>query len=241
MTDAKYGDDKVFESFADNNIFFPCATLLIDPLHNMNLTPNMVTIISTFFTLLTIYFLYNDMKYIAISSFIFGYILDCVDGKMARKYKMGSDIGMALDSVSDVISNLCIFIFLFYKYEINTKNILLFIAIIISTYMLTISYSLNEAISTFNSNNNNNNNNDFNFYKNKYDKLTNKKDKTFIEKILFKMFLHLQKNEYVLFNKIYSKFPKETIFNSLPYVKEFGPGNYTVIICVIILLFNYKI
>ena len=232
MTDAKYGNDTIYESFVDNNIFFPCANQLIDPLYNMNLTPNMVTIISTIFTLLTIYFLFHDMKYIAIISFIFGYILDCVDGKMARKYKMGSDLGMALDSVSDVFSNLCIFLFLFYKYEITTTNLLLFIAIGIFTYMLTIAYSVNEAISSYNSTK------DFNFYKDKYNKLNNKKDTSFIEKILFKLFLYFQKNEYNQFNKVYSKFPSETVFKSLPYIKEFGPGNYTAIIAIIILLFK---
>ena len=232
MTDAKYGNDKIYESFADNNIFFPCANILIDPLYNMNLTPNMVTIISTIFTLLTIFFLLHDMKYIAISSFIFGYILDCVDGKMARKYKMGSDLGMALDSVSDVISNLSIFLFLFYTYELTTTNLLLFIAIGIFTYMLTIAYSVNEAISSYNSTK------DFNFYKDKYNKLNNKKDATFIEKILFKLFLYVQKNEYKQFNKVYSKFSEEIVFKSLPYIKEFGPGNYTVLIAIIILLFK---
>ena len=226
----KYGDDMKFESFADNNVFFKCADKLVDPLHNMKLTPNMVTIISTTFTLLTIFFLYYDLKGVAISSFIFGYILDCVDGKMARKYKMGSDLGMAMDSVSDVISNLCLFLFMFYKYDINLKNIIFFIAIIFFTYMLTISYSLNEAISSYNSTN------DFNFYKEKVHKLSNKENTTFIERILFKLFLYFQKNEYKLFHKVYSFFPKETIFDSLPYIKEFGPGNYTVIIAIIIML-----
>ena len=53
----KYGDDTMYESWADINIFFPIAQSLIDPLYCMGFTPNMVTIMSTLFTFLSIYFL----------------------------------------------------------------------------------------------------------------------------------------------------------------------------------------
>ena len=53
---AKYGDDLKHEPTIDNYLFFPMADILIDPLRKIGLTPNMVTLISTFFTLFTIYF-----------------------------------------------------------------------------------------------------------------------------------------------------------------------------------------
>ena len=61
--ESKYGDDNKFEPWSDVNIFFPIATKIVDPLYNLGLTPNMVTILSTVFTLLSIYFLHINKRF----------------------------------------------------------------------------------------------------------------------------------------------------------------------------------
>jgi phosphatidylglycerophosphate synthase len=74
-------------------------------MRNAGLTPNMVTYMSTSLTFLALYYLYVGNEIYACVSYFFGYIFDCVDGKMARKYNMGSKYGMALDLVSDNLSH----------------------------------------------------------------------------------------------------------------------------------------
>jgi phosphatidylglycerophosphate synthase len=148
-SESKYGDDEKFEPWTDVNIFFPIASKLVDPLYNLGLTPNMVTILSTIFTFLSIYFLHLDKRIHAVISYIFGYILDCVDGKMARKYSMGSDFGMVLDCTSDTISNLCLLAYLIALRKFNLKFAIQLSSIFIFIYLLSIINGLNEAISSY--------------------------------------------------------------------------------------------
>ena len=111
INEEKYGDDTVYESVADNCLFFPLANKLITPMKEIGLTPNMVTFLSTCCTLLAVYFIYKDNLPYAATAYLIGYLLDCVDGKMARKYNMTSKYGMALDLVSDNVTNLALFSF----------------------------------------------------------------------------------------------------------------------------------
>jgi hypothetical protein len=57
MKESKYGDDSMFESIADNNIFFPISDILIPILYRLKLTPNKITLLSTISTILSSYFL----------------------------------------------------------------------------------------------------------------------------------------------------------------------------------------
>ena len=147
--ESKYGDDEKYETWIDNNFFCPIAHKLVDPLYNLGFTPNMVTITSTIFTFLSIYFLHLNKRTHAVLSYLFGYILDCVDGKMARKYLMGSDYGMVLDCTSDNISNLCLLAYLICSRKINLKFAIQLSSIFIFIYLLSITHGLNEAISSY--------------------------------------------------------------------------------------------
>ena len=82
----KYGEAETFESWADNNILIPISTRMVDPLYNLGVMPNTVTIISTLFTFFSIYCLHNDRKSLAGASYFLGAIFDSIDGRMARKY-----------------------------------------------------------------------------------------------------------------------------------------------------------
>ena len=230
----KYGDCSIYESYSDCNIFFPIAKLLITPLHDIGLTPNMVTILSTCITLSTIYFLSINRKDIAILTLLGGYIFDCVDGMMARKYKMTSDLGMALDSSSDIISNGLIILFLATTYVLNTTNILLLIIIFIFSYMLTIAYGMVESVASIKATES------ANFYKRRREQLAKylecDNDNITFEKLLYKFFLIVTKFEYDSFKKIFPMLNQSIIDICLPIIKNFGPGNYTIILALVILL-----
>ena len=53
---------------------------------------------------------------IAICFYLLGYIFDCIDGRLARKYDLGSSEGAAMDLVSDVITKHIVLISLFVSF-----------------------------------------------------------------------------------------------------------------------------
>jgi phosphatidylglycerophosphate synthase len=233
VKDKKYTDDTKYESFADNNIFYPIAEKLVDPLYCMGLTPNVVTIISTCFTFLSTYFLKENRNFMAMGSYLLGYTLDCVDGKMARKYSLTSDIGMALDMVSDNISNIYTIIFILYYYKLDKRNIVFLMIIGLMSYMLSLSYGLGEAISSYDATGSDN------FYERKMKQLENgEKGKNTFEKLLYKLYLFIIKTIYISYRKEFPVYNEEMINQKLETLKEFGPGNYCIMFSLMILFLH---
>lgn len=224
----KYGDDAKFESWADNNIFFPLSTIILDPLYHLGFTPNMITIISTLFTIYSIYLLDNNNNNLAAVSYFIGYMLDCVDGRMARKYSMFSDIGMALDCVSDNISNFILFSYLIINRESKHINIIIFIILGIFTYMLSISYGINEAMLSYKDTG------DDNFYLRRVKQLCNKQS-TGLTKLLYNIFLFITKISYESYKYICPEYNVDNNEKWLKILKLFGTGNYCLFVTFILL------
>lgn len=224
---AKYGDDLKYEPTIDNYLFFPMADVLIDPLRKLGLTPNMVTLISTFFTLFTIYFLEKNNMILATCSYLVGYILDCVDGKMARKYNMGSDLGMVLDTSSDILSNFILSFYILCKFTLKRSNIVLAILTAIISALLVLSYSLNEAIQSYNQTG------DDNFYMRRFKQLEKQRKSSL--SFIYNFYLFITKTLYKLYRFFFPTFNSDTIYRWLPILKEMGPGTVNAIMAVLIL------
>ena len=224
---AKYSDDNKHEPFLDNYIYFPLAESLIDPLKNIGLTPNMVTIISTFFTLLSIYFLHKDNKHLAVISYLFGYLLDCVDGKMARKYNMCSKLGMVLDATSDVISNSLLSLYILYRYQIRKENLILVMITCIMSFLLILSYALNEAIISYKETGSDD------FYTRRYNEL-NKENCNLLVKLLNNIFLIITCVCYNIYKYFFPIYNQNNINKWLPLLKEMGPGTINTIVAILI-------
>jgi len=218
----KYGDDSSHESWLDNNIFLPIATRLVDPLYQMGLTPNNVTIISTLFTFISIYFIHIKQNHLAAAAYFFGYTLDCVDGRMARKYSMGSDVGMALDATSDAVSNIALFSYLIYTKKMPLE---LFVVLLIFSVLISLAYGLNEAIATHKLTGSDN------FYQRRVEQLKDKKD----NRLLYDMFLTVTNSSYKTYKQFFPEYNKEKINYWLSTLKEFGPGTYCVLVTVMLL------
>lgn len=233
----KYGDDELFEPWSDNNIFIPIAKQLVDPLYNLGMTPNMVTTSSTFFTILSIYLLHQEKRVLASLSYLFGYVLDCVDGRMARKYSMSSDIGMALDCVSDNVSNLILFGYILLTRSLNQKTIMFLILIMYMSYMLSISYGVNEAIASYDATK------DDNFYNRRQKQLKNKlsyEDNTTkgvggAEEMLYLLFLTITNISYNTYHKQFPDYDRNKLNEKLKLMKHFGPGNFCLVIAISLL------
>ena len=118
----KYGNDHETEGLSDIYMFFPLSDLLMDPMYKIGFTPNHITLLSTLFTIISGYFYLTNMVEIAVIFYLLGYIMDCMDGRMARKYNMGSTLGMMLDGVSDIVTNLPIFTIITFRTINAVKN-----------------------------------------------------------------------------------------------------------------------
>jgi phosphatidylglycerophosphate synthase len=224
---SKYGDDIIYNSWADNNLFYPIGNKLVDPLYNLGFTPNMVTNLSSIFNILSIYYLHTDKPLYACFSYLFGYILDCTDGSMARKYSLCSNFGMALDLTSNNISNILLFSYLFITRPLNDITKITFLSIFILSGLFSLSYGLTEAISTMKTDGTDN------FYKKKVKQLENPSNK--YEKLMFKLYLFITKISYKSYKKVFPNYDEKVIFERLKLLKEFGPGNYCLIIGLILL------
>lgn len=231
----KYGDDEKFESWTDLNIFAPIAKKMVDPLHDLGMTPNMVTLTSTVFTLSSIYFLHIGNKELTVFSYIFGYLLDCVDGRMARKYNLGSNIGMALDCVSDNISNFILFIYILSTRPYNQQTIVFMAILFFISGMLSLSYGLNEAVSAYEASKNSECISD-NFYKRRVNQLKDTElTNTWYETILYSIFLLINKLSYTSYRSYFPEYDKQKIYKKLKILKHFGPGNYCIVVSIMLL------
>jgi phosphatidylglycerophosphate synthase len=218
----KYGDDEKFESWGDNYIFFPLARVLMDPMRNIGLTPNHVTYLSTILTMLSLYYLYINEIHYACVAYFFGYLFDCIDGKMARTYNMGSKFGMALDLVTDNITN-----FALISYITATKGYTNWytILIICMSYMISLSYGLNEAIASHKAVGHDN------FYNRRKEELQGESG------LLYDIFLLIIKGTYKVYKSIFGEYNERRLEEWLIILKHFGPGNFALF--MIFILLNY--
>ena len=151
----KYDNSIEQESISDIEIFIPISDTLIPYIYYCKITPNQITILSTLSTLFSVYlFFYNN--YLCLFYYFLGYLLDTIDGRLARKYNMVSILGMILDLVSDNISNIPLLIVFFMKSMFSYLKFFLFLLVIIFLSLFNISFAINETISCYNKKKNEN-------------------------------------------------------------------------------------
>jgi len=100
------------------------------------ITPNLVTVVSFLITLLGAwFFLFGDWRNLAIGAVIwqFGYILDGVDGKLARKLGTSSAFGARLDNLLDKVKKALSFAALIYSSHEDWR---LLVALVLLHYVL---------------------------------------------------------------------------------------------------------
>jgi len=225
-----------YENFSDQYIFNPLSDFLIPIFRFFNFTPNQITSLSAIFNLSSLCFYINNYLYCSSILYFIGYLLDCVDGRYARKYNLGSTYGMMLDQVTDVVTNTP-FNIIILSSKLYRGDIISFILIVLVTDLLMISFSLEEAYSCIEKNNHDD------FYNYKKLLILDNQDDSYI--ILYNIFLLINKNihdKYIKFidNQDYKHnanifIKKNIIEESFKYFIEFGTGNYCMFIIFMIL------
>ena len=104
----------------------------LETFYKIGLTPNMVTTLSIVFGLMAAYAIMQDRLGLAAFCWLIAYYLDCVDGKLARKYQMVSKFGDLYDHIGDLLKLIAVIYALFYsKTEKTTDKQWVFIGIIL--------------------------------------------------------------------------------------------------------------
>lgn len=210
----KYGNDKDFESPFDTFFFHPLATKTVDIYKQLGLTPNNVTTLSLICSLLSTYYLYYGKYNTAAFIYLLNYYFDCVDGRLARKYKMSSDIGEAYDTLSDNIAGAILLLVMFYLIKNEYKLYFIIIAVIL-IILVNYWYVKNEIYIKGD-----------NFYQNVLIRL-----KDIPINRLYDKFVKQAHTNY-----IYTKdYIPEIIKNNYKY---FGPGTTNIIIAIVLANFN---
>lgn len=111
--------------------------------HKHGFTPNMITTIGNVFRIMTLYLMYKRRFRLAAVMWLFAYYFDCLDGYVARKYKMASKWGSMYDHVSDILFLILVIISI---WRINPKLFVWFLVIFIPSWLLCgYFYSLQES------------------------------------------------------------------------------------------------
>ena len=110
-----------FDDPVDNIILFTTDPL-IPILNKLCLTPNMVTTISLICSIGSSYYIIKNNWKIASTLHVLSYVLDCMDGPLARRFNMLSKFGDWYDHISDYIGIIMLFISLYYVKASNLKG-----------------------------------------------------------------------------------------------------------------------
>lgn len=98
-----------------DNLIYSSVDGLCKTLKKFNFTPNMITTLSAFFGLLSIYLICKEKFLLGGIMYFISYYFDCVDGYYARKYDMVTKFGDYYDHVKDVVVFIGIVWVLIYK------------------------------------------------------------------------------------------------------------------------------
>ena len=89
----------------------PLLTRILNPIaKNLNINPNIVTVISPFVALIAAYGYANHMLILGTVAILFSGFLDVVDGAVARFHNRSSKFGAFLDSTMDRFADAIIYI-----------------------------------------------------------------------------------------------------------------------------------
>ena len=87
----------------------------------IDFTPNAITSLSLFLTILGVLSLFNQFYKLAAVLIFLGYFFDCSDGNFARTYNMISDFGDKYDHASDLVKIVAIILWMYHENYINKK------------------------------------------------------------------------------------------------------------------------
>jgi phosphatidylglycerophosphate synthase len=121
---------KIHGSLEDplSQIFYDISDVISPSLQSIDITPNFITTVRFLMMICAFpYLFYNKMYNTAAIVYIIAYFFDCLDGHMARKYNMDTDLGDYYDHIVDMISYIVSLSFITLTLNKNNKWIIFLI------------------------------------------------------------------------------------------------------------------
>ena len=121
---------KVHESLEDplSALFYDISDSVSPFLYDIGITPNVITTFRMMLIIFVFTYYFNVQSYnIAAIIYIVAYFGDCLDGHMARKYNMETNIGDYYDHIVDTVSTIITLYFISMNMSKNYTWILLII------------------------------------------------------------------------------------------------------------------
>lgn len=125
--------------------FYYLSDKISEPINNLGITPNMVTLLSVFTNKISYDLLEKKQNKVACLMILFTYFLDNLDGFLARKYKKYSKIGDYMDHGSDIIFGLSM-MYQLYKQNTFDKFKIKFGIYLFFAFMMTMHLGCQEKI-----------------------------------------------------------------------------------------------
>jgi len=111
-----------------------------------NWTPNHITMMRMLLSIIAIILIINNNFIGGALLYFLSYFFDCLDGHMARKYKMCSEFGDIFDHVVDFFVNLTVVILVLLKIRSERIRVLYVVIILILLLLMNIAIGCQEKI-----------------------------------------------------------------------------------------------
>tara|TARA_A100001015_G_scaffold297382_1_gene378820 strand:- start:166 stop:699 length:534 start_codon:yes stop_codon:yes gene_type:complete len=108
----------------------------------MRFLPNFLSFLRIFFVLPIIYTLQSELYFLAAFLFFLSSITDFMDGYLARKYELESELGAFLDLIADKVLVITILVWLVFIYANQTLTILSILIILREIIITSLRYYL---------------------------------------------------------------------------------------------------
>jgi phosphatidylglycerophosphate synthase len=112
----------------------------LDYYYKLGFTPNMITTISIFFSLVAMTNILNHNYKLGALFVIISYYFDCVDGKLARKYNLQTKFGDYYDHFSDIFKIVVVLYALYKTNALRFKELRILFIILLVLMMIHLGY-----------------------------------------------------------------------------------------------------
>ncbi len=116
-------------------LYQPIAYLILNQIKNSGITPNQITFLSLVLGITGGICLFLDNEILSIIFLNISFVLDCLDGQLARYKQMFSSFGMLLDNISDRIVESIFISAVIYKYSLYLEGIAILISYWLYAYI----------------------------------------------------------------------------------------------------------
>lgn len=204
----------------DIHVYHPISTWLVEPCHRAGLTPNAVTTMSKTFGAAAIIALLLEQNGVAALLYIASYILDCVDGKLARRYKQCSLFGMLYDFDTDIIQHVLLYAVMI---ACNGGHLLYILHLYVLVALNSVYYGLVLALQSVARHKHDD------FFTTLGTEVTAALTMTGPLKLMAQFFMLIHKSLYCTYKLVFPKFDVKGAANAMAVLRHFGPGTLVTI------------